>query len=63
LYYKSNKLKNMNINKFSEKQVEAATGLVESPKDIVHCIYNHSAQVAGIVVVKAPRPATQSKLL
>ncbi len=53
----------MNINKFSEKQVEAATGLVESPKDIVHCIYNHSAQVAGIVVVKAPRPATQSKLL
>ena len=53
----------MNINKLSEKQVEASPMLVESPKDVVHCIYNHSAQVARILVVKAPRPATQSKLL
>jgi hypothetical protein len=53
----------MNINKLSEKQVEATSNLVESPKDIVHCIYNHSAQVARFLVVKAPRPTMQSKLL
>lgn len=43
-------------------QVEADC-LVESPKDIVHCIYNHSTQVARILVVKTPRPTTKSKLL
>ena len=37
--------------------------LVESPKDIVHCLYNHSDQVARILVVKAPKPTSQSTLL
>ena len=46
-----------------EKVQVHADCLVESPKDIVHCIYNHSAQVARFLVVKAPRPTMQSKLL
>ena len=37
--------------------------LVESPKDIVHCLYNRSDKVARILVVKAPRPVQQSRLL
>lgn len=46
-----------------EKVQVHADCLVESPNCIVHCIYNHSAQVARILVVKAPRPATQARLL
>lgn len=37
--------------------------LVESPKGIIHCLYNNSAATARILVVKAPRPTTQTKLL
>lgn len=37
--------------------------LVESPKDIVHCLSNNSVNVAKILVVKAPKPITQTKLL
>lgn len=37
--------------------------LVESPKDIVHCLYNNTENTARILVVKAPRPTIQSKLL
>ncbi len=43
-------------------QVEA-DNLVESPRDIVHCLYNNSTNIARILVVKAPKPTTQSKLL
>lgn len=31
--------------------------LVESPANIIHCIYNHSQFVAEILVVKTPNPA------
>ncbi|MDA3905762.1 MAG: cupin domain-containing protein [Bacteroidales bacterium] len=37
--------------------------LVESPKDIVHCLYNNSNAIARVLVVKAPKPTIQSKLL
>jgi quercetin dioxygenase-like cupin family protein len=37
--------------------------LVESPKDIVHCLYNNSDKTARILVVKAPKPMTAAKLL
>ena len=37
--------------------------LVESPKDIVHCLYNNSETIARILVVKAPKPTIQSKIL
>lgn len=43
-------------------QVEADS-LVESPKNIVHCLYNNSTSVARILVVKSPKPTTQAKLL
>lgn len=37
--------------------------LIESPKDIKHCIYNYSEKKARILVVKAPKPTTTTKLL
>ena len=37
--------------------------LVESPKNIVHCIYNYSSSTTRILVVKAPGPTSKSKLL
>ncbi len=37
--------------------------LVESPKDIVHCLSNNSQSVARVMVVKAPKPTTKAKLL
>lgn len=37
--------------------------LVESPKDIVHCLLNNSKDKARILVVKAPKPTSQSRLL
>lgn len=37
--------------------------LVESPKDIVHCLYNNSDCVARILVVKAPKPQSAARLL
>jgi mannose-6-phosphate isomerase-like protein (cupin superfamily) len=30
--------------------------LIESPKDIIHCIYNNSDSDIRVLVVKAPRP-------
>lgn len=37
--------------------------LVESPKDIVHGLSNNSAALARILVVKAPKPTSATKLL
>jgi quercetin dioxygenase-like cupin family protein len=46
-----------------EKIQAQADSLIVSPKDIVHCLYNNSINVARILVVKAPKPTTQTKLL
>lgn len=46
-----------------EKIQVKADCLIESPKDIVHCLYNNSKTIARILVVKAPKPTTQAKLL
>lgn len=46
-----------------EKIQVQADSLVVSPKGIVHCLYNNSINVARILVVKAPKPTTQTKLL
>ena len=46
-----------------EKRKVEANSLVESPKDIVHCIYNNSDEVVRVLVVKAPRPTTATKVL
>jgi quercetin dioxygenase-like cupin family protein len=37
--------------------------LVESPKDIVHCLSNNSTSVGRILVVKAPKPVTSTRVL
>ncbi len=46
-----------------ERQTINAGLLVESPKDIVHCLYNESDTVARIMVVKVPKPTTTTRLL
>jgi len=46
-----------------EKSRVATNSLVESPKDIVHCIYNNTDSIVRILVVKAPRPTTATKVL
>ena len=46
-----------------EKQRVTTNSLVESPKDIVHCIYNNTDSIVRILVVKAPRPTTATKVL
>ena len=37
--------------------------LVESPKNIVHCLSNSSQHVTRILVVKAPKPKEMTRLL
>ena len=37
--------------------------LIESPKDIVHCLSNNIDAIARILVVKAPKPMSQAKML
>jgi mannose-6-phosphate isomerase-like protein (cupin superfamily) len=37
--------------------------LVESPKDIVHCLSNNSGSVARVLVVKAPKPNSAAKMV
>jgi quercetin dioxygenase-like cupin family protein len=40
-----------------------ADNLVESPKDIVHNLSNNTNKLARILVVKAPKPTTSTKVL
>ncbi len=37
--------------------------LVDSPKDIPHCISNNSDKIARVLVVKAPKPTAKAILL
>lgn len=37
--------------------------LVESPRNIVHCLSNNSTEITKILVVKAPKQTTQTKVL
>ena len=46
-----------------EKNRVETNSLVESPKDIVHCIYNNTDSIVRVLVVKAPRPTTATKVL
>ena len=46
-----------------DKQTVTENSLIESPKDIPHCIYNNSEKIARILVVKAPKPTTKTRLL
>ena len=46
-----------------EKKTVEANSLIESPKDIPHCISNNSDSLVRVLVVKAPKPTTKTKLL
>ncbi|MDP8267426.1 MAG: cupin domain-containing protein [Candidatus Tenebribacter davisii] len=37
--------------------------IVESPKDIVHCIYNETENDVRVLVMKLPKPTTKTKLV
>jgi mannose-6-phosphate isomerase-like protein (cupin superfamily) len=40
-----------------------ADTLVESPAHLIHCISNEGPEIARILVIKAPRPETATKVL
>jgi len=46
-----------------ERETVEKDNLIESPKNIVHCISNQSGSVARILVVKAPKQIGKSVLL
>ncbi|MBI9068412.1 MAG: cupin domain-containing protein [Salinivirgaceae bacterium] len=46
-----------------DKQTVEKDCLVESPKNITHYFANNSANKVRVLVVKAPKPVTQTKLL
>jgi len=46
-----------------EEEVCEKDNLIESPAHVVHNIRNASESVARILVVKAPKPATLSRIL
>jgi mannose-6-phosphate isomerase-like protein (cupin superfamily) len=46
-----------------ESKDVVANDLVESPKNIPHCIYNETDQIARVLVVKTPRQKETSKVL
>lgn len=37
--------------------------IIESPKDIVHCIYNETEKDVRVLVMKLPKPQTATKIL
>src|SRR5690554_2471813 len=37
--------------------------VIDSPKNIVHCVYNESDKVVRFIVTKVPRQTTQSKFV
>ncbi len=46
-----------------EKETVSADTVIDSPKDIPHCWYNESNAVLKVLVVKVPKPTTNSQLL
>jgi len=46
-----------------EEAVCQKDDLIESPAHLVHNVYNSSERTARILVVKAPRPSTLSRIL
>lgn len=46
-----------------EKQAAEINNIVESPKDIVHCIHNESESIVKVLVVKTPKPTAKAKVL
>lgn len=46
-----------------ETQTIEVDSIVDSPKGIPHCISNNSNEIVRVLVVKAPKPTTNAKLL
>jgi mannose-6-phosphate isomerase-like protein (cupin superfamily) len=46
-----------------ERQQVSQDDLVESPKDIVHCIYNETAGPVRVLVMKLPRPEAPTRMV
>lgn len=50
--------------KVGDERVQAEKdSLIESPKNIVHCLYNTGSEKARILVVKAPKPVNKTQIL
>ncbi len=47
----------------SEKIQVKKDDIIESPKDIVHCIYNESSADVRVLVMKLPRPNSKTILI
>jgi quercetin dioxygenase-like cupin family protein len=45
-----------------EKTQVKKDDIVESPKDIVHCIYNETDSVVRVLVMKLPKPTSKTKM-
>ena len=54
---------NIDVLVGDETVTVAKDNLVESPKGIVHCLSNNTNSIARVLVVKAPRPNTASKII
>ena len=46
-----------------ERKIVDADCVVESPKDIVHCIYNESNERVKVLVAKTPKPTSATRVL
>ena len=46
-----------------EEFVAQEDDLIESPKDIVHCIYNRTDKQARVLVNKLPRPQSATEII
>jgi quercetin dioxygenase-like cupin family protein len=46
-----------------EKLEVSKDDIIESPKDIVHCIYNETNEDVRVLVMKLPRPTAKTKIL
>jgi len=47
-----------------EERVQAKKDdIIESPKDVVHCIYNETDEVVRVLVMKLPKPTKKTILV
>jgi quercetin dioxygenase-like cupin family protein len=46
-----------------EKETFKKDDLIESPKDIVHCIYNETDKIVRVLVMKLPKPTSPTKFV
>jgi len=45
----------------NEKNQVTKDDIIQSPKDIVHCIYNETKNDVRVLVMKLPKPTSQTK--